>query len=116
MLEGNLANTLSGKFAALEYFNRLEERVELPVKAPIVQGTLRRYCTVPCSRKNAPLYPLTVLVRYAFDGGNFHPFMGSGGEGLVAVLVSELFFSAAIGRDVHRRFRSGELGALPDPG
>ena len=39
--EGNLANTISGKFAAVQYFHRLTVGVELPVMAPVVQCALR---------------------------------------------------------------------------
>ena len=39
--EGNLANTISGKFVALQYFHRLKVGVELPVTAPVVQCALR---------------------------------------------------------------------------
>ena len=39
--EGNLANTISGKFAAVQYFHGLRVTVELPVVAPVVQCALR---------------------------------------------------------------------------
>ena len=42
--------------------------------------------------------------------------MESGGEAVVAVLVSEFFSTGTIGRYVHRRFLGGALGALPDAG
>ena len=38
---GNLANTISGKFAAVQYFHQLRVGVELPVMAPVVQCPLR---------------------------------------------------------------------------
>ena len=37
----NLANTISGTFAAVQYFHRLKVGVELPVTAPVVQCALK---------------------------------------------------------------------------
>ena len=37
----NLANTLSGKFPAEQYFHQLKVGVELPVTAPVVQCALK---------------------------------------------------------------------------
>ena len=39
--EGNLAYTISVKFAAVQYFHRLRVGMELPVTAPVVQCALR---------------------------------------------------------------------------
>ena len=42
--------------------------------------------------------------------------MESGGEAVKAVFVSELFSTGTIGRDAHRRFWGGALGAFPHAG
>ena len=39
--ERNLANTIAGKFTAVQYFHRLHVGVELPVTAPVVQCGLK---------------------------------------------------------------------------
>ena len=39
--ERNLANTIAGKFAAVQYFDRLDVGVELPVTAPVVHYALK---------------------------------------------------------------------------
>lgn len=39
--KGLLANTISGIFAAVQYFHRLKVAVELPVTGPVVQCALR---------------------------------------------------------------------------
>ena len=56
------------------------------------------------------------LVRFALDGGDYHPLMGSGGERVVALFISEIFSVGTGGRYVRRRFRRGALRALPDQG
>ena len=39
--EGNLAGTISGKFAAVQYFNRLEVGGKLPTTAPVLKSALK---------------------------------------------------------------------------
>ena len=39
--EGNLAGTISGKLAAVQYFHRLEAGVELPTTAPVLKSSLK---------------------------------------------------------------------------
>ena len=39
--EGNLAGTISGKLAAVQYFHRLEAGVELPTTAPVLKSALK---------------------------------------------------------------------------
>ena len=114
--EGNLANTDSGKFAAVQYFHRLQVGVELPATTSVVQCALKGISRYPCSGGNAPQCSPTGFVRYAFDRGNPHPHMGSEGEGVVDVFMSELFSVGTIGRDVRRRFRGGTIRALPGTG
>ena len=39
--EGNLAGTISGKLAAVQYFHWLEVGVELPTTAPVLKSALK---------------------------------------------------------------------------
>ena len=39
--EGNLAGTISGKLAAVQYFHRLEAGVKLPTTAPVFESALK---------------------------------------------------------------------------
>ena len=107
--EGNLTNTISEKIAAVQYFHRLPVGVELLVTAPVVQCA-HRYCTFPCGGGNATLRPPTDLFRHSSLGRNSHPLMEPGGEGFVAVFMSELFSDGAVGRDARLRF--GEVHSL----
>ena len=77
--EGNLANTIPGKFAEVQYFHRLGVGVQLP----------------------ATPRPLTGVFRYATCGGNPHSHVEPGRKSVVAVSVSELLADDAIGRSVH---------------
>ena len=114
--EGNLANIISEKFAAVQYLHRLKEGVELPITVPVVQCALKGIVRSHVAAGTPRRVRLTVSFGMLFDGGNSHPLMGSGGEGVVDVFVSELFSTGTIGRDVRCRFRGGALGALPDAG
>ena len=68
--EGKLANTISGKFAEVQYFRRLRLGVELP----------------------AMPRPLTGVFRYASRGGNPHSHVGPGGKRVVTESVCLSYF------------------------
>ena len=96
---GNLGNTISGKFAAVQYFHRLKVGVELTFTAPVIQcsqiGNARSHVAAGTPRRVRQPVSFGVLLT-----GKLLSLMGSGGEGVVAVFVSELIATGTIGRDV----------------
>ena len=100
--EGNLANTISGKLHAVQYFHRLKVGVELPFAAPVIQcaqkGNARAHVAAGTPRRVRQPVSLGVFLT-----GELLSLMGSGGEDVLAVSVSELFSTRTIGRDVLNR-------------
>ena len=94
--EGNVANTISGKFAELQHFHRLRVGVELP----------------------ATPRPLTGVFRYVSRGGNPHPTWGP--DGNVAWLCLCLSYLLMMRSDEVFAADSGAVHpvpyALPDAG
>ena len=99
MSGGNLGNTISGKFAAVQYFHRSKVGVELTFTAPVIQcsqiGNARSHVAAGTPRRVRQPVSFGVLLT-----GKLLSLMGSGGEGVVAVFVSELIATGTIGRDV----------------
>ena len=87
---------------------------ELPVKAPVIQCAQK--VDAPMWRREHPPLFAYRLRSVCFSGENYHRLMGSGGKGVVAVFVSELFLTGTMGRDICRRFRDGALGAFLEAG
>ena len=114
--ESNLANSISGKFAAVQYFHRLRVGVELPVTAPVVQCALKGIARSHVSAGTPCRVRLPVSFGMILTGGIFIPSWGPEGRVVWLCFTSVVFSIGTIGRDVRRRFRGGAPRALPDAG
>ena len=92
--EGNLANTISGKLAAVQYFHRLEAGVELPTTAPVlksaVEGITRGHVAAGTPRQ----VPLPVSWGMLFEGEGLIPSWGAGGKEMWLCLCLSYFLIA----------------------
>ena len=94
--EGNLAGTISGKLAAVQYFHRLEAGVELPTPAPCLRARSEALLEATL-RQGPPPGASSGVLGDAVRGEGPHPLLGCRGKGDVALFVYELFPDCPVG-------------------
>ena len=92
--EGNLANTISGKFAAVQYFHRLNVGVELPVTAPVVQCALKSISRSHAAAGTPRRVRLPVSFGMLLTGETLIPSWGPEGKVLWLCLCLSYFLLA----------------------
>ena len=90
--ERNLANTISGKFAAVQYFHRLNVGVELPVTAPVVQCALKGIARSHVAAGTPRRVRLPVSFGMPLTGESLVPSWGQEGKVLWLCLCLSYFF------------------------
>ena len=78
--ESNLAGTISGKLAAVQYFHRLEAGVELPTTAPALKSTLKGIARGHDAAGTARKVRLPVSWGMLLEGEGLIPSWGAGGK------------------------------------
>ena len=106
--EGNLAYTVCEKILCRTLSSSVGRKSEVAGYSSRGLVCTKRYFTGPCGGGNPLPSSLTSVLSHGSDGGvSIHPLMGSGGEGVMAVSVFEIFPVCTVGRDVRRRFLGG---------
>ena len=77
--KGNLATTLSGKLAAVQYFHRLEACVELPITAPVLKSVLKGIARGHVAAGTPRQGRLPVSWGMLLEGEGLIPSWGAGG-------------------------------------
>ena len=102
--EGNLAGTISGKLAAVQYFHRLEAGVELPTPAPVLKSALKGIARGHVAAGTPRQVRLPVSWGMLLEREGLIPSWGAGGKemwcrgkGDVALFVSDLFPDCPVG-------------------
>lgn len=112
--EGHLANTISGKLAAVQYFHRLRVGVQLSVTAAVVQWEFRGIAQAHLAAETPRRVRLPASLGMILSEGTLIPSWGSEGKRFGAVFLSELPPDGAIERIVCRRSGGDAPCAQPD--
>ena len=78
--KGNTAGTISGKFAAVQYFHRIKPRVEVVTTSPVIMCALRgiERLHIAQGKRSRPRLPITW--KMLLDGESLIPPLGKGGR------------------------------------
>ena len=92
--EGNLAGTISGKLAAVQYFHRLEAGVELPTTAPVLKSALKGIARGHVAAGTPRQVRLPVSWGMLLEGEGLIPSWGAGGKEMWLCLCLSYFLIA----------------------
>ena len=92
--EGNLAGTISGKLAAVQYFHRLEAGVELPTTAPVLKSALKGIARGHVAAGTPRQVRLPVSWGMLLEGESLIPSWGAGGKEMWLCLCLSYFLIA----------------------
>ena len=97
--KGNLASTISGKFAAVQYFHRMEMQVEIATTSPLIKCALRGIARSHIDQGIRHRVRLPVTRKTLLEGERLIPAWGVGGKSVVFVFEPELPPDCPVGRD-----------------
>ena len=92
--EGDLAGTISGKLAAVQYFHRLEAGVELPTTAPVLKSALKGIARSHVVAGTPRQVRLPVSWGMLLEGKGLIPSWGAGGKEMWLCLCLSYFLIA----------------------
>ena len=71
--EGNLARTISGKLAAVQYYHRVEAQVEIVTSSPVIKWALKGIARFHVEAGTGQRVRLPVTWRMLLDGESLIP-------------------------------------------
>lgn len=92
--KGNLASTISGKFAAVQYFHRTEMQVEIATTSPLIKCALRGIARLHIDQGIRHRVRLPVTWKMLLEGERLIPAWGVGGRVLWLCLSLSYFLIA----------------------
>ena len=92
--ERNLAGTISGKLAAVQYFHRLEAGVELPITPPVLRSALKGIARVHVAAGTPRQVRLPVSWEMLLEGEGLIPSWGAGVKEMWLCLCLSCFLIA----------------------
>ena len=92
--KGNLASTISGKFAAVQYFHRTEMQVEIATTSPLIKCALRGIARSHTDQGIRHRVRLPVTWKMLLEGERLIPEWGVGGRVLWLCLSLSYFLIA----------------------
>ena len=92
--EGNLAKTISGKLAAVQYFHRVDAHMELPTASPLINRELKGIARLHVIAGTPRRVRLPVSWDVLLGGQDLVPSCGPGGRILWLCLALGYFFVA----------------------
>ena len=98
--KGNLASTISGKIAAVQYYHRVEAQVEIIATSPLLRCALKGIARSHVEAGTRHRVRLPVTWRMLLDGESLIPAWGIGGRVMLLCLSLSYFLIAPIRRDL----------------
>ena len=89
---GNLAGTITGKFAAVQYFHRMEAGVEVETSPPLIKCALRGIARSHAEAGTRHRVRLPVTLDMLLEGESLIPSWGVGGKVIWMCLTAMYFF------------------------